>query len=128
MLYALGYAYIGLGRRRDARVTFAELLELASGSGAAINPEVALAVCGLALAVEPGDFADGARILGATRRLRRDAGVKTTSWWVHEELERRFEQRLIDGLGEEAYSTEQAQAARMNVELTLELARSLAGS
>ena len=126
MLYALGYAYIGLGQGMDARMTFAELLELAVASGASINPEVALAVCGLALAVESGDFGDGARLLGAIRRLRRDAGVKRTSRWVDEELDRRFEQRLIDGLGEETYAIEHENGAGLSIDATIELARTLA--
>ena len=128
MLHALGYAYIGLGQRMDARMTFAELLELAVASGASINPEVALAVCGLALAVESSNFGEGARLLGAIRRLRRDVGVKRTSWWVDEELERRFEQRLSDGIGEATYAIEQESGAGLSIEATIELARSLAHS
>jgi predicted ATPase len=128
MLHALGYAHIGLGQRKDARMTFAELLELAVATGASINPEIALAACGLALAVESDDFGHGARLLGSIRRLRRDAGVKRTSWWVDEELERRFEQRLIDGLGEERHAIEQENGAGLSIEATIELARSLTHS
>ena len=49
-------------------------------------------------------------------------------WRRDEELERRFEKRLIDALGEEAYATELANGARMSLEQAVQLARSLADS
>jgi predicted ATPase/class 3 adenylate cyclase len=129
MLQGLAYAYLGLGRRSDARATFGELLELASGSGRAINPEVALAVCGVALAVEPVDLLNGARLRGAVSKLRQDAGgLKRTEWRTDEELECRFEEALIDALGRASYDDELAVGSAMSLEETIALARSLADS
>jgi predicted ATPase/class 3 adenylate cyclase/Flp pilus assembly protein TadD len=128
MLRGLGYSYLGLGRRSDARATFGELLQLASGSARALDPDLALALCGVALAVEADDLRAGARLRGAIAKLRLDTGVKRPYWRQDEELERRFEQRLIDGLGDEAYATELANGARMSLAQAVELARSLADS
>jgi predicted ATPase/class 3 adenylate cyclase len=126
MLQGLAYAYLGLGRRSDARATFGELLELASRSGR-VNPEVALAVCGIALAVESVDLLNGARLRGAVLTLRRDAGgLKRTEWRTDEELECRFEEALIDALGRVSYDDELAGGSAMSLEETIALARSLA--
>jgi hypothetical protein len=129
MLQGLAYAYLGLGRRGDARATFGELLELASRSGRAINPEVALAICGVALAVEPIDLLNGARLRGAVSKLRQDAGgLKRTEWRTDEELECRFEEALIDALGRVSYDDELAVGSAMSLQETIALARSLADS
>jgi predicted ATPase len=126
VLFGLGYAQLGLGARSDARATFAELLELASGSGRAVDPEVALAVSGLALSLEPADVRVAARLRGAITAHRVAHGLKSWMSGRNDELESRFEQPLIDALGREAYETERAAGAAMSLEETLELARSLA--
>jgi predicted ATPase len=127
-LFGLGYAQLGLGERRRARATFSELLELASGSGRTFHPEVALAVSGLALSLEPDGFGQGARLRGAITAHRADHGLKTWMSGRNDELESRFEQPLIDALGLEAYETERATGAAMSLEETIELARSLTDS
>jgi predicted ATPase len=128
VLFGLGYAQLGLGALRDARAMFSELLELASGSGRAVHPEVALAVSGLALSLEPADFREGARLRGAIAAHRVAHGLKSWMSGRNDELESRFEQALIDALGQEAYENERATGAAMSLEETIELARSLAGS
>ena len=128
VLFGLGYAQLGLGARPDARATFSELLELASGSGRAIHPEVALAVSGLALSLEPADFRQGARLRGAITAHRVAQGLKSWMSGRNDELESRFEQPLIDALGPRAYENERAAGAAMSLDETIELARSLAGS
>jgi hypothetical protein len=73
------------------------------------------------------NFRDGARLRGAIAKLRQDAGgLKRTTWRQDEELERRFEEPLIDALGKKAHSTELANGAGMSIDETIELARSLA--
>jgi predicted ATPase len=128
LLFGLGYAQLGLEARPDARATFSELLELASGSGRAIHPEIALAVSGLALSLEPADFREGARLRGAITAHRVAHGLKSWMSGRNDELESRFEQPLIDALGQGAYENERATGAAMSLDETVELARSLAGS
>jgi tetratricopeptide (TPR) repeat protein len=128
VLFGLGYAQLGLEARPHARATFSELLELASGSGQAVHSEVALAVSGLALSLEPADIREGARLRGAITAHRVAHGLKSWMSGRNDELESRFEQPLIDALGREAYENERAAGAAMSLEATLELARSLADS
>jgi hypothetical protein len=104
------------------------LLELASGSGRTFRPEVALAVSGLALSLEPADFRQGARLRGAITAHRVTHGLKSRMSGRNDELESRFEQALMDALGREAYESERATGAAMSLEETIELTRSLAGS
>ena len=47
---------------------------------------------------------------------------------TNDELESRFEQPLIDELGQKAYEKERATGTAMSLEETIELARSLVGS
>jgi predicted ATPase len=128
-LHWLGFAFLGLDERRAARMTFGELVELSAGSSATINHELSRALAGLCRGVERADFGAGARLSGAVVKLRRDAGgPKTPLWPQEEEVEARFEQPLIDALGQGGYAREQAIGAAMSLDETLELARSLAGS
>jgi hypothetical protein len=127
-LFGLGYAQLGVGARADARATFSELLELASRSGRAIDPEVALAVSGLALSLEPADVREGARLRGAITAHRVAHGMRSWMSRRNDELEARFEQLLIDELGREEYESEWAAGEAMSLDETLELARSLGGS
>ena len=128
VLFGLGYAQLGLGMRREARSTFSEFLGLASESGRAIHPEVALAISGLALSLEPADFRVGAHLRGAIAAHRVAHGLKSWMSGRNDELESRFEQPLIDELGQKAYEKERATGAAMSLEETIELARSLVGS
>jgi hypothetical protein len=82
------------------------------------------ATAGIALAADPADVAEAARVRGAVAALRQnvESGVPPED----EELEGRFERPLIDALGEEAYATEQAIGAEMSLEDAIALARSLA--
>jgi tetratricopeptide (TPR) repeat protein len=127
-LFGLGYAQLGVGARADARATFSELLELASRSGRAIDPEVALAVSGLALSLEPADVRQGARLRGAITAHRVAQGLKSWMSGRNDELEARFERPLIDALGREEYESERAAGEAMSLDETLELARSVGGS
>ena len=131
VLFGLGYAQLGLEARPDARATFSELLELASGSGQAgraVHPDVALAVSGLALSLEPADFREGARLRGAITTHRVAHGLKSWMSGRNDELESRFEQPLIAALGHETYENERTSGAAMSLEEMIELARSLADS
>jgi hypothetical protein len=87
-----------------------------------------LATATRAEAVEPVDFRQGARLLGAIAELRQDAGgVRRTTWQENVALERRFEEPLVDILGRETYSLAVATGAGMSIEETIELARRLVG-
>jgi predicted ATPase/class 3 adenylate cyclase len=129
MLHSLGYTYIGLERRRDARRMFGTQLELALEISHTAAPDVVVALSGIALAVEPGDYERGAQLRGAIASLRENrGGLKRPQWRLDEELERRFGQPLIDALGKERYAREQTIGAMMSLEETLMLARAIAGS
>ena len=83
---------------------------------------------GLARAVEGVDISEGARLSGAIAKLRDEAGgLRTPFWRQDEDIERRFEQPLIEGLGED-YVPAWAAGAALDVEMAVELARSLAAS
>ncbi len=128
ILQWLGFAYLGLGQRRAARATFGELLELSIGPSKTVSPELVLAMGGLARAVEEVDMSEGALLSGAIAKLREDAGgLRTPFWQQDEEIEDRFEQSLVVGLGE-GYVPARAAGAALDVETAVELARSLAAS
>ena len=126
MLHWLGFSYLGIGQRDAARASFGDLLELSSGSSKTITPEFAAAMCALALAVEQVDFRDGARLHGAIEKLREETGgLRTPMWREEREIEARFEQPLIDALGEDAYAHEHAIGAAMTRDEAIDLAQSL---
>ena len=125
----LGLAYLGLGDRRAGRATFAELLEITSDAGNAIMPELGVAFGGIARSVEQVDVREGARLAGAVAKLRSDAGgLRSWTWPQVEEIEVRFEQPLIEALGDDEYNTAHEEGRALSFEETLELARSLAAS
>ena len=127
VLRGIGFAQLGLGARREARASFLELLEAVLAANHGMHPDLVVAISAMALAADPADFRAGARLLGAVAKLRLDAGIETSMWeGARLELERRFEQPLIRALGEKAYAAEQASGARMSLEETIGLARSLA--
>jgi predicted ATPase/class 3 adenylate cyclase len=126
MLQGLGYAYLGLQRRSDARTVFAAWFELAVEASHAASPDVVVALSGIAFAVEPRDFENGARLRGAIAKLRESrGGLKRPQWRFDEDLERRFEQMLIDALGVDEYRMAQDGGRALSFEEALELARSL---
>ena len=126
MLHWLGFSYLGIGQRDAARASFGDLLELSSGSSKTITPEFAAAMCALALAVEQVDSRDGARLHGAIEKLREETGgLRTPMWREEREIEARFEQPLIDALGEDAYAHEHAIGAAMTRDEAIDLAQSL---
>jgi predicted ATPase/class 3 adenylate cyclase len=123
----LGFALLGLGDRAEARVSFAEALELAASDNPTPTREFVEALGGIALAADPASEDRAARVRGAVaslRQSRKSAGVATVPRL--RELEQHFEQPLINALGQEAWDREQAVGAKMTLEETIELARSLA--
>ena len=66
---------------------------------------------------------------GAVTKLRDEAGgLRTWMWPQEEEIEDRFEQPLIDALGDDEYRRAHEEGRALSFEETLELARSLARS
>ena len=125
----LGYAYLGLGDRASARPTFGELLEISADAGKMVRPDLAVALGGLARSVELMDLREGARLAGAVAQLRDEAGgLKTWMWPQEREIEVRFEQPLIDALGEDQYRSAHEEGRTLSFDETLSLARSLAAS
>jgi predicted ATPase len=125
----LGYAYLGLGDRGSARATFGELLEISADAGKTVRPELAVALGGLARSVEQMDLREGARLAGAVAQLRDDAGgLKTWMWPQEREIEVRFQQPLIDALGEVEYRSAHEEGRMLSFDETLSLVRSLAAS
>jgi len=117
----LGYAYVGLERRSDARTVFAAWLELAVEASRAAAPDVVVALSGIALAVEPRDFESGARLRGAIAKLRESrGGLRRRQWRFDEDLERRFEQMLMDALGDDEYRRAQDEGRELSFEEALE--------
>ena len=129
MLQGLGYAYLGLERRSDARTTFGTWLELALEESRAEAPDVVVALSGIALAAETRDFECGVRLRGSIARLRESREqTERPQWRFDEDLERRFEQPLVEALGDGEYWKAHEEGRALSFEETLELARSIAGS
>ena len=123
LLREIGLAFLGCGRRSDARATFAALLDLVAQNPDAI-PELTNALAGIALAAEPVEMHRAARLKGAVDNLRRTNNV--TDFPATTALERDFEQRLIDALDDNgAWAREQAAGAILTLDETSELARTL---
>ena len=126
MLRGLGLASLGLGRRRDARALFAEMLELALSTTETYSRYVAQALSGIALAADPADADRGARLRGAVAQLNRDADVAMNAYSEEEdELERRFERKLLGALGNDAREPDKATVSTLTLEETIALAQSL---
>jgi predicted ATPase len=122
-LCGLGLALLGLGRRAEARTTLASSLEILAADPAP-GVELTATLLWTALAAEPGDARSAARLVGAVAALRESA--RLTGWPGELELRRRFEQPLIDALGEDEWAPEQAAGATLTLEEAIRLARALA--
>jgi predicted ATPase len=123
-LLGLGWAALGVDRRREARVAFGEVIELLVDTARTSHYEFALVIAGIAFAAEVKDARPAARLRGASVRMH-EVGEFTPP---EDDLElvSFFERRLIDMLGAEALAEEQAAGAAMSLDEAIELARSLA--
>jgi predicted ATPase len=119
----LGFALLGLGRRSEARAAFMSSLEVLAADTSP-NFQLTATIGGIALASELADVRSAARIAGAVAAVRKRA--RLTEPPKELELRRRFEQPLIDALGEDGWAREQAAGATLTLEETIELARTLA--
>lgn len=72
----------------------------------------------------PPDVRSATRLAAAVARVRQKARLKESPSEL--DLRRRFEQPLIDALGEEEWGREQAAGAKLTLEEAIELARTLA--
>jgi hypothetical protein len=120
----LGLALLGLDHHGDARASYLNLLDLATRDGIVTGSRLFDALTGIALSAEPESAADAAHLKGAVASLRRTANLVSSPRTA--ELEGRFEQRLIEALGQEAWEQEQAVGSALTLEETIELGRSLA--
>jgi hypothetical protein len=94
-----------------------------------VRPDLAVALGGLARSVELMDLREGARLAGAVAQLRDEAGGLETWMWPQErDIEVRFEQPLVDALGEDQYRSAHEEGRTLSFDETLSLARSLAAS
>ncbi|MFP5342319.1 MAG: adenylate/guanylate cyclase domain-containing protein [Candidatus Limnocylindria bacterium] len=123
-LSLLGLALLGLDSRSEARAAFASSLEIVAADS---TPNIELTAClqWIALAVEPGQMRSAARLVGAADGVRRNARL-TGERRTYRELRRRFEQPMIDALGEDEWARERAEGATLTLEEAIELARMLA--
>lgn len=121
----LGFALLGLGRRAEARAALMSSLEILAADP---SPTVDLTATlrGIALATEPADVRSAARLAGAVAAVQQN--VRLTESPTVRELRRRFEQSLIEALGEDEWEREQAAGAGLTLEEAIELARALATS
>ena len=121
-LRGLGLALLGLGRRTEARTALMSALEILAADPSP-NVELSATLQYIAFATEPVDLRPAARLAGSVAAVRR-RGRLTEPWEL--ELRRRFEQPLIDALGEDEWAREQAAGATLTLEEAIELARTLA--
>ena len=118
-----GFALLGLARRWEARAAFMSSLEILAADTSP-NVELTATVEGIALATEPADLRSAARLIGAVEAIKQSARLTDQSSEL--ELRRRFEQPLIDALGEDEWVRETAAGATLTLEQAIELARTLA--
>jgi predicted ATPase len=124
-LRGLGIALLALGRRAEARTAFVSALEILA---AYPSPDIELAATlqWVALATERAAARSAARLVGAATAARQSARLMDRPTEL--ELRRRFEQPLIDALGEGEWAREQAAGATLTLEEAIELARTLAAA
>jgi predicted ATPase len=118
-----GFALLGLGRRGEARAAFMSSLEILA-TDPSPNFELTATVEGIALASEPADLGSAARIAGAIAGVRQKSRLTEPPWEL--ELRLRFEQPLVDALGEDGWAREHRAGATLTLEEAIELARTLA--
>jgi hypothetical protein len=123
-LLGLGWAALGVDRRREARIAFGEVIELLVVAARTSHYEFALAITGMAFSAETKDARPAARLRGASVRLHEVGEFTPPADDL--ELVVFFERRLIDMLGADALAEEQAAGAAMSLEEAIEVARSLA--
>jgi predicted ATPase/DNA-binding XRE family transcriptional regulator len=123
-LLGLGWAALGVDRRREARVAFGEVIELLVDAARTSHYEFALATAGMAFAAEAKDARPAARLRGASVRLHEVGEFTPPADDL--DLVSFFERRLIDMLRAEALAEEQAEGTAMSLDEAIELARSLA--
>ena len=124
-LRGLGVALLGLGKRAEARTALTSSLDLLA-SDPTRGFELMETLLWIALATEAGDVRSAARLVGAIAAIRSNA--RLTEYLAGLELRRRFEQPLIDALGEDDWAREQAAGATLTLDQAIELARALATS
>jgi tetratricopeptide (TPR) repeat protein len=119
----LGVALLALGRRDEARTAFISALEILATYP---SPDIELAATleWIALATERAAVRPAARLVGAATAVRQNARLVDRPTEL--ELRRRFEQPLIDALGEDEWAREQAAGATLTLAEAIELAHTLA--
>lgn len=125
-LVSLGWAALGLNRRQEAREAFGEALDLLVDAAMTSTYDFARAITGIALVAEAADAILAARLRGACARL--DEAGEVTLPSEDGELDRFFEQPLLDTLGAETYRKEMARGETLSLEETIDLAQSLRDS
>ena len=118
----LGYALLGLDQRVAARAVFGELLDLATRDGSTASAQLFAGLAGLALTADAAE-GNAARLRGALATLRQTTGM--TNDPRNEQLDRHFEQHLIDTFQPEVWTREHAAGATMTLDETIALARAL---
>ena len=100
------------------------MIELLVDAARTAHYEFALAIAGMAFAAEAKDAQPAARLRGASVRLHQVGEFTPPADDL--ELVRFFERPLIDTLGVEAFTEEQAAGAAISLDETIEVSRSLA--
>lgn len=121
-LRGVGLAQLGLGRHAEARRALLSALELLADDATPTFDLTTTLLC-IALTAEPTDIR-AARLLGAVVAVREKE--RLMNWRGEAELRHRFEQPLVDALGEDEWVREQAAGAALTLEEAIELARRLA--
>jgi predicted ATPase/class 3 adenylate cyclase len=124
-LLGLGLARLGLGRRSEGRAAFAAALEILAADRTP-NTELTATLQCIAFTVEPADMESAARIAGCVDAVRQKARLIPEQSML--ELLRRFEQPLVDSLGENAWARGHAAGASLTLDEAIEVARALAGT
>ncbi|MBI2776692.1 MAG: hypothetical protein HYX57_05425 [Chloroflexi bacterium] len=123
-LRGLGLALLGLGRRDEAMAACMSALDILAAHDVTANLELTSTLHAIAFATGATEVRLAAHVVGAA--VRHSAGpIQQPS---ELELRRRFEQPLIDALGEEEWAREQAAGATLTLDEAIELARRLAAA
>jgi predicted ATPase len=123
-LRGMGLALLGLGRRAEARIALMSALDILAADPSP-NAELTATLQNIAFATEPADVRLAARLAGAVAAIRHSGRLSEPGELV---LRPRFEQPLIDALGEDEWGREQAAGAMLTLEEAIEVARTLAAT
>jgi hypothetical protein len=124
--WGLGNALLGLGQSHEARIAFAEALDLVLSVTPASPNHFAMIASGIAHTAQVENLEAAARIRGAVEALLIRHGLHDDP--RNTDLEHFFDRSLIETLGKETWTREHEAGTALTLEDAIDLTRSLAAA